>query len=137
VHTAPANQSETTHFEAAVKSADFTPCRPYADKGVASAASRKHLRSQGIKSAVMHEAQRNRLLSQRQRNANKAISKTRYIVEQCFGTMRRLFGRARASYLGTEKVNAQFTLKAMCFNLIKAANKICLIDEPVGAVRPQ
>jgi transposase, IS5 family len=63
VHTAPANQSETTHFEAAVKSADFTPCRTYSDKGVAIAASRKHLRSQGIKSAVMHKAQRNWPLS--------------------------------------------------------------------------
>jgi transposase, IS5 family len=137
VHTAPANQSETTHFEAAVKSADFKPERTYADKGFASAANRKHLHGQGIKSAIMHKAQRNRPLSQRQRNANKAISKTRYIVEQCFGTMKRLFGMARASYLGTEKVNAQFTLKAMCFNLLKAANKICLIDEPRGAVRPR
>jgi IS5 family transposase len=51
--------------------------------------------------------------------------------------MKRLFGMARASYLGAEKVNAQFTLKAMCFNLLKAANKICLMDESVGAVRPQ
>jgi transposase, IS5 family len=100
VHTAPANQSETAHFEAAVKSADFTPCRTYADKGFASAANRKHLRGQGTKSAIMHKAQRNRPLSQRQRNANKAISKTRYTVEQCFGTMKRLFGMARASYLG-------------------------------------
>lgn len=137
VHTAPANQSETTHFEAAVKSADFKARRVHADKGFSSAANRQHLRGQGIKSAIMHKAKRNKPLTQRQRNANKAISKTRYIVEQCFGTMKRLFGMARASYLGTEKVNAQFTLKAMCLNLLKAANKICLIDEPRGAVRPQ
>lgn len=137
VHTAPANQSETTHFEAAVKSADFKPKRSYADKGFASAANRQHLRGQGIKSAIMHKAQRNKPLTQRQRNANKAISKTRYIVEQCFGTMKRIFGMTRASYLGTEKVNAQFTIKAMCFNLLKAANKICLIDEPRGVVRAQ
>ena len=72
----------------------------------------------------MHKAQRNRPLSQRQKDANKAIGKTRYIVERCFGTMKRLLGMARANYLGTEKVNAQFTLKAMCFNWLKAANKI-------------
>lgn len=136
VHTAPANQSETKHFEVAVKSTDFTPKRTYADKGFASAANRKHLRERRIKSAIMHKAQRNKPLSQRQKSANKLISKTRYIVEQCFGTMKRLFGMARASYLSTEKVNAQFTIKAMCFNLLKAANKICLLDEPVGAVRP-
>lgn len=135
VHTAPANQSETTHFEAAVASADFKPVRTYADKGFASAANRAHLRGQGIKSAIMHKAQRNKPLSQRRRNANKAISKTRYIVEQCFGTIKRIFCMGRASYLGTNRVNAQFTLKAMCLNLLKAANKICLLPEPVGAVR--
>jgi IS5 family transposase len=53
------------------------------------------------------------------------------------GTMKRRFGMVRASYLGTEKVNAQLTLKAMCFNLLKAVNKICLIDESVAAVRPR
>ena len=62
----------------------------------------------------MHKAQRNKPLSSRQKSANKRISKTRYIVEQCFGTMKRLFGMSRASfasYSGTKKVNAQFALK--------------------------
>ena len=31
MHTTPANQSEATHFEAALESADFTPKRSYAD----------------------------------------------------------------------------------------------------------
>lgn len=137
VHTAPANQSEPTHFEAAVESADFTPKRSYADKGFSSRANRTHLHKRGIKSAIMHKAQRNKPLSPRQKSANKRISKTRYIVEQCFGTMKRLFGMSRASYTGTKKVNAQFTLKAICLNLLKAANKICLRTESVGAVRPR
>lgn len=137
VHTAPANQSEPTHFEAAIESADFTPKRSYADKGFSSRANRAHLHKRGIKSAIMHKAQRNKPLSPRQKSANKRISKTRYIVEQCFGTMKRLFGMSRASYTGTKKVNAQFTLKAICLNLLKAANKICLRTESVGAVRPR
>ena len=137
VHTAPANQSEPTHFEAAVESADFTPKRSYADKGFSSRANRARLHKRGIKSAIMHKAQRNKPLSSRQKSANKRISKTRYIVEQCFGTMKRLFGMSRASYIGTKKVNAQFTLKAICLNLLKAANKICLKTESMGAVRPQ
>ena len=137
VHTAPANQSEPTHFEAAVESADFTPKRSYADKGFSSRANRTHLHKRGIKSAIMHKAQRNKPLSPRQKSANKRISKTRYIVEQCFGTMKRLFGMGRASYTGTKKVNAQFTLKAICLNLLKAGNKICLRTESVGAVRPR
>ena len=137
VHTAPANQSEPTHFEAAVDSADFKPKRSFADKGFSSRANRAHLHQRGIKSALMHKAQRNKPLSARQKSANKRISKTRYIVEFCFGTMKRLFGMSRASYIGTKKVNAQFTLKAICLNLLKAANKICLRTESVAVVRPR
>ena len=70
----------------------------------------------------MHKAQRNKPPSSRQKSANKRISKTRYIIEQCFGT---------------KKVNAQLTLKAICLNLLKAANKICPRTESVGVVRPQ
>ena len=135
VHTAPANQSETTHFEAAVKSSDFKPERVYADKGFSSKANRERLRASGIKSAIMHKGHRNTPMTERQKRANKLISKVRYIVEQGFGTLKRGFGMSRASYMGTEKVNAQFTLKAMCFNLLKAARKICLLPEHMGAVR--
>jgi transposase, IS5 family len=135
VHSAPANQSETRHFEPALKSCDFTPERVYADKGFASQDNRAHLRSKAIKSAIMHKAQKNKPLSPRQKNANKRISKTRYMVEQCFGTMKRLFGMSRASYLGTTKVNAQFTLKAICFNLLKAGRKIYLTPTDSGRIR--
>ena len=51
--------------------------------------------------------------------------------------MKRLFGMSRASYIGTKKVNVQLTLNAICLNLLKAANKICLRTELVGIVRPQ
>jgi len=136
VHSAPANQSETQHFAPTLAQSDLTPERVYADKGFASRANRAHLHERGIKSAIMHKAQRNRPLTARQRRANRRISKTRYIVEQGFATMKRLFGMARASYLGTLKVNAQFTLKAMCLNLLKAANKICLLPLSTGVVRP-
>ena len=135
VHTAPANQSETTHFEAAVESSDFKPERVYADKGFSSKANRARLKARGIKSAIMHKGQRNTPITERQKRANKLISKVRYIVEQGFGTLKRGFNMSRASYMGTEKVNAQFTLKAMCFNLLKAARKISLLPEATGVVR--
>lgn len=35
----------------------------------------------------------------------------------------------RASHTGAEKVNAQFTLKAICRNLLSDWNKICLRTE--------
>ena len=55
---------------------------------------------------------------------NKLISKRRFKVEQCFGTIKRKFNFSRASYLRTEKVEGQFYFKAMCFNLLKAVRKV-------------
>ncbi|EOC87408.1 transposase DDE domain protein, partial [Neisseria meningitidis NM32] len=52
------------------------------------------------------------------------FSKTRYVVEQSFGTLHRKFRYARAAYFGLIKVSAQSHLKAMCLNLLKAANRL-------------
>ena len=84
----------------------------------------------------MHRAYKNKPLSSRQKLANQLISKKRYIVEQCFGTAKRLFRMGRASYFGTVKVNAQVMLKSICMNLKKAANKIFVDKPPRGAIRP-
>ena len=58
------------------------------------------------------------------------VSKDRFRVEQSFGTLKRRFNFSRASYRTTIKVQAQFTLKAMCLNLLKAVNKVVLISSP-------
>ena len=55
---------------------------------------------------------------------NRYLSKTRYVVEQSFGTLHRKFRYARAAYFGLCKVSAQSHLKAMCLNLLKAANRL-------------
>ncbi|MBG8669257.1 transposase, partial [Neisseria meningitidis] len=47
-----------------------------------------------------------------------------YVVEQSFGTLHRKFRYARAAYFGLSKVSAQSHLKAMCLNLLKAANRL-------------
>ena len=58
------------------------------------------------------------------------LSKTRYVVEQSFGTLHRKFRYARAAYFGLLKVSAQSHLKAMCLNLLKAVNRL---SAPVAA----
>ena len=45
-------------------------------------------------------------------------------LEQSFGTLHRKFRYARAAYFGLIKVSAQSHLKAMCLNLLKAANRL-------------
>ena len=62
----------------------------------------------------------------RQKRFNKLISKQRFRVEQCFGTMKRLFGLHRARYFGVAKTHAQMVMPAISQNLLKAANKITL-----------
>ncbi|WP_025462424.1 transposase, partial [Neisseria meningitidis] len=82
-----------------------------------------HLEEHQLQDGIMRKACRNRPL----RNANQTqpyLSKTRYVVEQSFGTLHRKFRYARAAYFGLIKVSAQSHLKAMCLNLLKAANRL-------------
>ena len=76
------------------------------------------------------KAHRNRPLTEAQTKRNRYLSKTRYVVEQSFGTLHRKFRYARAAYFGLIKVSAQSHLKAMCLNLLKAANRL---SAPVAA----
>lgn len=46
----------------------------------------------------MYRVYKNKPLSVRQKLANELISKKRYIVEQCFGSAKRLSGIGRTSY---------------------------------------
>ena len=72
----------------------------------------------------MRKAHRKHPLSEAQTKRNRYLSKTRYVVEQSFGTLHRKFRYARSSYFGLIKVSAQSHLKAMCLNLLKAANRL-------------
>ena len=78
----------------------------------------------------MRKAHRKHPLSEAQTKRNRYLSKTCYVVEQSFGTLHRKFRYARAAYFGLIKVSAQSHLKAMCLNLLKAANRL---SAPVAA----
>jgi len=118
----PANAAEVTELPSLAK--DIRTTRIYADKGYASSANRKFLKDNGFKDGIMHKAVRNHPLNPRQKRINKIISKSRFIIEQGFGTLKRLFKFFRASYISKEKVETQFWLKSICFNLLKAGNKM-------------
>jgi transposase, IS5 family len=94
----------------------------YADKGYSSQGNRDLLKGR-YKDGIMLKAARNKPLTGIQKLINRFISKERYIIEQCNGTMKRIFGFTRASYMTQEKVDAQYCFKAICFNLLKAHNK--------------
>ncbi|EGY51851.1 IS5/IS1182 family transposase, partial [Neisseria shayeganii] len=73
---------------------------------------------------IMQKAHRGRPLSPEQKVRNSRLAKVRYVVEPSFGTLHRKFRYGRAAYLVLPKVRAQSHLKAMCVNLLKAANRI-------------
>ena len=123
VHTVPANRAESPEFKTMVTGARAT--RILADKAYAAKANRAFLKGKH-RDGIMRKAVRGRPLRASEKRFNKLISKHRFRIEQCFGTMKRLFGLARARYFGTAKTHAQLAMAAIGQNLLKAANKISL-----------
>jgi IS5 family transposase len=124
VKVEPANVSEVGKFGELMS--DIEADTVYADKGYASAENVEILKNKKIRNGIMARASRGHPLTVRQKQRNKILSKTRYIVEQTFGTLKRLFKFTRASYKTTLKVEGQMRLKAMCLNLLKASNMVAV-----------
>ena len=123
VHTTPANQAESPQSETMIEGASAQ--RVPADKACASKANRAGLHGKH-RDGILRKAARNRPLRASEKRFNKLISKRRFRVEQCFGTMKRLFGLHRARYFGVARTHAQLAMAAIGQNLLKAANKITL-----------
>jgi transposase, IS5 family len=68
----------------------------------------------------MHKAARNRALRVADKATNRLISSVRSKVERAFGTLKRGYGFFRTRYLGMSKIELEFLLYAMAFNLKKA-----------------
>ncbi|MCP4363837.1 MAG: IS5 family transposase [Planctomycetes bacterium] len=123
IHVTPANMGESPQFGTMIDGAKAQ--RILADKAYASKANRAALRGKH-RDGILHKAVRGRPLRASEKRFNKLISKHRFRVEQCFGTMKRLFGLHRARYFGVAKTHAQMVMAAISQNLLKAANKITL-----------
>lgn len=129
VHATPANKAESPEFGSMVAGAKAQ--RIMADKAYASRANREALRGK-YRDGIMRKAARGRPLRASEKRFNRLISKQRFRVEQCFGTMKRLFGLARARYFGVAKTHAQMVMAAISQNLLKAANKIKLNPQTIS-----
>jgi len=123
VHTTPANKGESPEFETMIDGAKAR--RIMADKAYASGKNRDMLKGKH-RDGILRKAVRNKPLRASEKRFNKLISKQRFRIEQCFGTMKRLFHLARARYFGIRAVHAQLAMAAIGQNLLKAANKFTL-----------
>lgn len=125
-YAVPANAAETKEFCRITK--DTTErSRVYTDKGFCSKENRINLKNSNKKNGIMYKENKNSKLSFWQKRFNKIIAKTRWVVEQTFGTMKRKFNFERASYFTSDKVTSQFIMKSICINLLKAVNKVSLV----------
>ena len=120
-HATAAHKSDTGEFASVIDAASLhQKTRAYADKGYTSEKNRKILQERGLKDGIMNKAVRGRKLTVREQQRNRLISGPRGIIERGFGTLKRVYGLARASYRGLAKVEGEFLLCAMAFNLKKA-----------------
>ena len=97
--------------------------RVLADKAYASKANPAALRGKH-RDGILHKAVRARPLRQSEKRFTKLISKHCFRIEQCFDTMKRLFGLYRAQYFGVAKTHAQMLMAALLQTLLKPAHKI-------------
>lgn len=123
VHVTSANRAEVKELEHALDGAEKHR-RVYTDKAYPSKENNELLIRKQLKNGIMNKAVKNKGLNHWQKLRNYLISKVRFRVEQCFGTLKRKFRFTRAAYKTIAKVETQFILKAMCYNLLKAARKL-------------
>lgn len=123
--TTAANESDIRHLAAPLEKAGLKRGTPVmADKGYDSAENRKTLSSMKLKCRIMHKAQKNRKLTERENAVNKAVSKVRYAVERTYGSMHRWFGAGIARYVGLAKTHAQHIMEAIAYNLYRTPGVI-------------
>ena len=120
-----ANVSEVANMKNVLADANLEDIKVlYADKGYTSVENAQWLKDNGIGNGIMDKAYRNTPLTHKQKQRNKRISGSRYIVERTNATIKNIFKFTRAKYIGLERVKNQALLVAVAHNLLKAANKI-------------
>lgn len=118
----PAHESETRQVGLLLD--EVHGKRLLTDKGFSSIENRKKLYEKGLRNGISYKASRGHPLKHSQRLFNKVVARRRFPIEQAFGTLKRKFHMARASYFTRIKVEAQLYWKAMCFNLNKALRMV-------------
>ncbi len=85
-----------------------------------SQANRDVVHQNGFKDGIMDKAVRGKALTYWQKARNKCISSVRCGIERIFGTLKRCRDFARSRYVGLAKVEQEFFLVALSYNLVRA-----------------
>lgn len=126
-HVTPANRSDMNELGQVLEQlpADRTG-RCYADKGYTSKKNSEIVKAHKLRDGIMDKAVRGRGLNFWQKVRNKCISSVRSGIERIFGTFKRSLGFDRSRYVGQAKVEQEFYIVSMSYNIIRFSN-ICII----------
>ena len=126
VHTTPANTHDSKGLEPLIKKIPKRERKTVmGDKGYAGKDNDKMLKANGSKSRIMKKARRNHPLTNWEKKYNRAISKTRWVVERTFGGMKRWFGSGVTRLKGIKKVHGLHVLEAIAHNLKRSPGLVC------------
>ena len=117
-----ANAADTSHFEDILNEVMLEEGLPVlGDKGYTSAKNSNILESKNLENRLMLKATKSKKLTDEEKQFNKDISKYRYVVEQTFGLLKLHFGFTKLRYIGKRKVELEYLLKSLSFNIKKAS----------------
>lgn len=120
VITTAANRSDTKELIPLLESINIPQGTAIlADKEYTSRENRSYLETHHLQDGIMHKAQRNRALTEQEKQRNKAISPIRTTIERTFGSIRRWFHGGRCRYRGLAKTHTQNILESIAFNLYR------------------
>lgn len=107
IHTVPANEYDSKGLEPLLDKLDTKYAHQgiYADKGYKVPNNEKLLKERNIKNRIMHKAYRNTPLSLWQDRFNRLISKSRWVVERTFGSVKKWLGGYQTRYVGLAKTH--------------------------------
>ena len=119
--TTSANESDTRNFQPILKQLKLKKgTRVKADKGYASSRNKEFLKEKGLKSGIQYKAVRGKVLSEREKQFNKIVSKTRYAIERTFGSIKKWFNGGIAKYKGIARMDYQHHIEAIAYNLYRS-----------------
>lgn len=121
VLTTKASVNEIRNLEAVLETADLPQgIALKADKGYQSSKNAEILAKRKLKNHILKKAKKNKPLTKREKNFNKAVGQTRFKVERTFGGIKRWFNGGTARYRGIQKMHTQNLMEAICYNLYRS-----------------
>ncbi len=121
VLTTKASTNEISNLEEVLDTVDLpNKIALKADKGYQSAKNAELLKKRKLKNHILKKAKKNKPLTDREKQFNKQVGKTRFKVERTFGGIKRWFNGGTARYKGIEKMHSQNIMEAIAYNLYRS-----------------